>query len=352
MPHAVITLALDEPFLVFPAIGGIAGAIWTYRSFLLRQRKRLILKTPASTIRDASMGLLEVSGVATGPYVILSALKKAECYYHRSVAWEWKKNSRRGQWVKVAEEILYVPFYVDDRTDKVLIDARGADTDLHRDFDEHYNRPTRDGGAPMPANVSDFLVRHGADPGKPVRVEEYCIKPGNLLFVLGTLSQNPGIDASIAPAWAHRAMRPPARKPAPARVPQEIIRLSGEQAPLPVTEMTQQQKIAAALTKAGMHDPKAWTSLGQPSVKTPDTRTAQVAPSVEEKPIGGACEGYDLHPPVVLMQGTHEPAFCISWRSQRDVVNSPDWKSALLTWGGPALLLSCAGLLLWHLIRP
>jgi len=50
---------------------------------------------------------------------------------------------------------------------------------------------------------------------------------------------------------------------------------------------------------------------------------------------------YDLRPPVVLMRGVHNPAFFISWQSQREVVRSLGWKSAAMIWGGPALTLAC-----------
>jgi hypothetical protein len=39
------------------------------------------------------------------------------------------------------------------------------------------------------------------------------------------------------------------------------------------------------------------------------------------------------------MQGSHQPAFFISWRSQRSIVQSLGWKSSLMIWGGPALTL-------------
>ena len=41
------------------------------------------------------------------------------------------------------------------------------------------------------------------------------------------------------------------------------------------------------------------------------------------------------------MKGAHDPAFLISWHSQRDVVSSLSWKCALMIWGGPALTLLC-----------
>jgi hypothetical protein len=62
-------------------------------------------------------------------------------------------------------------------------------------------------------------------------------------------------------------------------------------------------------------------------------------------------EGFDLHPPVVLMKGTHEPSFFISWRSQRDLVKSLGWKSALMICGAPALTIGCVYFLLWHFGR-
>ena len=52
-------------------------------------------------------------------------------------------------------------------------------------------------------------------------------------------------------------------------------------------------------------------------------------------------EQFDLQPKVVLMKGEHDPAFFISWRSQRDLVRGLNWKSVLYIWGGPALTLFC-----------
>ena len=71
------------------------------------------------------------------------------------------------------------------------------------------------------------------------------------------------------------------------------------------------------------------------------------APAAEENDIY-LDAAFDLHPPVVLMQGTHSPAFFISWRSQREVVISLGWKSALMIWCGPMVTLACVYFLLAH----
>jgi len=50
-----------------------------------------------------------------------------------------------------------------------------------------------------------------------------------------------------------------------------------------------------------------------------------------------------------LMKGSNDPAFFISWRSQREIVKSLGWKSSMMIWGGPALVLACVYFLIAHL---
>jgi len=357
MPFAATFVASDGRLLGAAVIGALAGLYWFYKGFRLLQRKRLILNTPASKVRSASMGLVEISGLAIGPYVCTSPLKQLDCYYYRSVAWELKQRGKNSEWVKVAEETLHVPFYVDDNTDRVLVDPRGADMDLHCDLQEQYNRSAIFGSSEMPGNVAEFLMRHGANPDKHIKVEEHCIKPKNFLFVLGTLSQNPGLDASVMPEWAGRpgqqSVSAIQEADEDADTP-SIIRLSQTDTSVPAVQMTQQQKITAALMKAGVSNPAAWAAAGiaiKAAPTAPKVDSVNVQPAAAEDPAPEISEGFDLHPPVVLMKGTNEPAFFISWRSQRDLVKSLGWKSALMIWGGPSLTLGCIYFLLWHFGR-
>jgi hypothetical protein len=292
---AAILTSSPENLLIMTAIGGVAGVYFFYRGFRLLQRKRLILNTPASKVRSASMGLVEISGLATGPYIVTSPLRQSDCYYYRSVAWEWKQRGKDSEWVKVAEESLHVPFYLDDDSGKALVDPRGAEMDLHCDLHAEYNRSILLSGPEMPGCVREFLLRHAANPEKRIKVEEYCIKPKNFLFVLGTLSQNPGLDASIMPAWAERVGQPMEAGIASASDgtgfargvevsgvalgpaldssghPQ-LVRLSDGPAPQSAAEMTQQQKIAAALIKAGITNPAAWAAAGVSPQTAPQIR--------------------------------------------------------------------------------
>ena len=54
-----------------------------------------------------------------------------------------------------------------------------------------------------------------------------------------------------------------------------------------------------------------------------------------------ANSGFDLRAPVCISCGANKDPFMISWRSQREVVESLAWKSALCIWGGPSLTLGC-----------
>jgi len=83
--------------------------------------------------------------------------------------------------------------------------------------------------------------------------------------------------------------------------------------------------------KAGITDPEAWAIAGVPYPGIVVQDSKETATTTIQK--------YDLAPKTVLMKGEHNPAFFISWRSQRDVVQTLGWKCSLMIWGGPALTL-------------
>jgi len=348
--------------LIFAAIGGAAGVYVFYRGFRLLQRKRLILNTPTSKIRSASMGLVEINGLSVGPYTMLAPITGVPCYFFRTTAWQWQQRGKNSEWVKVADESLHVPFFLDDNTGRVLVDPQGAEMDIHRDFHDEFSTTLFSSSLGIPTNVASFLARNGVCTDKKIKVDEYCIKPKNALFILGTLAQNPGLSVSPRPVRSLTAeehavvFRIPdfsdlspntdvtagktlltafTNEPAP---PARIYMGANNSAQ--ASDPAQQPKITAALIKAGITNPAAWAAAGlvDPTV----VATPAAASTGGGAAAATAPEQSDLHPPVVLMKGSHDPAFLISWHSQRDVVRSLSWKSTLMIWGGPALTLLCA----------
>jgi hypothetical protein len=262
------------------ALGLCAGIAIFFYGFFLLQRRRLILDTPFSKIRSASLGMVEVSGLAVGPFTMIAPITARPCYYYRTLVWEWKQAGRSKEWVKVAGECMHVPFFVDDNTGRVLVDPRGADLDLHLDFQQEFCDSFFTTKDPVPDGVRSFLARHGIATNNKIKVEEYCIKPKNSLFILGTLAENPGLEVAPRPVqdpetiysigthgfslasnsvsfsassdhFTIGSLTEHFTTPSDSSSAQ-VIQLSPETAPVTTATMTQQQKIAAALMKAGI----------------------------------------------------------------------------------------------------
>jgi hypothetical protein len=347
----------------------IAGGLYFFsQGFRLLSRKRVLLNTPTSKIRSAALGLVEVNGQATGPHTMTAPITGKPCFLYRTIAWQLRAGKKQ-EWEKVADETLHLPFFVDDSTGKLLIEPLGADLDLHRDFREEYDASFfvssfLTNGASIPPRVGVFLARHGITPGRRLRIEEHAIKPSDTLFVAGTLAENPGVQlrpfaphsellASAANASGSsmngvsnnpRDLSGDSLPPAP-----QVIKLSNGDNPSSTQEMSQQAKIAAALTRAGITRPEAWSAAGVPYQSVafePSGEFATVAPHVttsSNREHAGepqsASVDFDPNPPVVLMKGENDPMFVISFRSQKEFVSALGWKSAAMVWGGSAITL-------------
>ncbi len=385
-------------FIFYCAIGICAGLYLFFRGFRLLQRRHLILDTPLSKVRSAPMGMVELSGLAVGPYTMAAPITNRPCYCYRTFVWEWKQSGKNKQWVKVAAECMHVPFFLDDNTAKIMVDPRGADLDLHRDFQEEFCDSFFTMKEEAPPNVRDFLLRHSVSTTNKIKVEESCIKPKNALFLLGTLDENPGLELTPEPIhdpetsalFVGNALRfslDPSRiraallpgmgdsnvfsgvltgglqhdpkydsiyDKAISSASTRVIQLSPDTGPTKTADMTQQQKIAAALMKAGIANPAAWDAAGVTASalaasNDPNGSSNGSAANSTTRP---APADFDPNPPVVLMKGKNNPTFLVSWRSQREVARSLGWKCTLMIWGGPtvALLSLYALLLLTHLI--
>jgi len=349
-----ISTSLPAAFWILPLLGAGAGVYLFCRGFQLLQRKRLIMNTPSSKIRSAAMGLVEVSGLATGPYTLIAPITGVPCYYYRTMVWQWKQQGKSSSWVKQADEGLHVPFYLDDGTARVLVNPQGAEMDIHRDFQEEFSHSLFSSSLEIPTNVARFLTGHGVETGAKVKIEEYCIKPKNALFILGTLARNPGIEVSAVPVRTRLPVELPVSFSMGSSMTfSESITFGSykgnaeppnsiEGSKTVVVNSAEKTKIADALSKAGITNPAAWAAAGISQTQTTAVAVASTGSAAGAAP---AREQFDPHPPTVLMKGEHSPAFLISWKSQRDVVKSLGWKSALMIWGGPALTLLCVSIL-------
>jgi hypothetical protein len=204
--------------------------------------------------------------------------------------------------------------------------------------------------------VSAFLSRHGIVSARRVRVEECSIKPADALFIAGTLAENPGVPVRpFSPRAAALGDGSDGEDRHPSTLGNflehstapQIVKLSGEAPPSSAREMSQQAKIAAALSRAGITKPEAWTAAGL-SYQTAAVHDNAPLPTVSDhdgdRPDGDRTDerhsklsGFDLAPPVVLMKGANDAPFAISFHSQKEFVTALAWKSAALVSGGAAI---------------
>lgn len=375
----LITPIKPPTILLWVAIA--AGLCLFLLGFRLLARQRFLLTLSSARINSAARGLVEVSGVATGPCTTVAPITGEPCFLYHTTAWQ-QQDDAKNEWKKVAEETLNLPFFIADTTGQLLIQSRGADLELHPRFRGEYT-PSLFDSNDVPVSVSVFLSRNGIAPDRNFCIEERLIRAEDALFVAGTLTENPAAQArsssveSVAGTDQRNPVRNHNRNPVrnhlqrslaqdnslgPLPAP-EVIRLVST-APSSTREMTQQAKIAAALSRAGMGNPQAWSSAGFSSeavtaednappptlsaryevclrevslheVRLQDTGPEETSPDEEQS----KSSGFNLTPPVVLMKGADDPTFVISFRSQKEIVSALAWKSTAMICGGTAFTL-------------
>jgi hypothetical protein len=288
MSRLIIWL-LSQP-LFWAALGVVFGPFFFLRGFRLLQRKRLIMDIPRSSVRAAALGRVEIVGKAVGPYTLVSPLSQTDCIYFRVVVESNPKGDLRKK-----VNALCAPFFLDDGTGKLMIYPEGSELQM------------------QPSSVrSDYgklaLAASGHSAGAPEFAQEYCIRPGDDIFVLGTLQENP---------WAK-------------------VNAFAES-----TELSRIGPGFVSRDEADLLQHEAFSCLD------PALPAGVALQSSDE---------FDLHPPVILMRG--KGPFVISTDSPGQVVAKLYWKSVLYIWGGPAAALwglwemlsraKTAGLLPWN----
>jgi hypothetical protein len=351
----------------YAGIGCVVGIFLFIRGFIMLKYKRLILNTPFSKIRSACMGLVEVSGAARGKQTIPAGLTGQPCYYYEAVAWQLRQSGRNRQWQKVADERLCVPFFVEDGTGSVPVDPQGAQLDLHCNFKDQLSNSFFGSRDMIPENISKFLLRNGIDGSQSTKFEEYCIKPDDPMFVLGTLAQTSVITTGApCPHLTLSGSAHGSRLNFLGPTSLKALRALGwVSEPTFVGTTPGWSACTAAGATSASPSPRStpaavWASVSIDD-QSPSNQGVSVATALPDQTndytAGSAAA--DLAPnapeselyPAAISKGSNQNPFIISWHSQKEVVRALAWKSALCIWGGPCLSLACLYILLLTLGR-
>jgi hypothetical protein len=324
-------------WLLSLAWAGVLGGVYLFfLGFRMLRFKRMILNTPLSRIHSASIGLVEVTGTPVGPYILTAPVTGDPCYYYRVRAWQWveSESGKEHAWKSVLDESLYVPFFLEDSTGRVLVDPDGADLDVHRSFSDEVSLSFFHTGL-VPLKVRDFLVKRGLVPQEKIKLEERIIPQDFPLFVFGTLGENPALNS-----WSAR--------------PHEgslggVAFDSGNGSARFSFRTTMRTNVpfrtASVVTKALNYIPgvqvetASYQAAGGALPVAVADRAVAVAEPAKPSLAKSAFGDYDLHPSVAISKGERHEPFAISGHSQRELVGSLAWKSAACIWGGPVVTI-------------
>jgi len=372
----------DTRIEFWAAIGAVFGVVLFVRGFQMLRYKRLVLNTPESKIRSASMGLVEIEGIAKGPQTIPAGITGDPCFYYRAVAWRLESDGKNRRWQCVADERLFIPFYLEDSTGRMLVNAQGADLDVHCNFKDEFGATFFGLKEVMLPNTQQFLTRYGLAYADRIRLEEYCIKPEYPLFVLGTLGRTTAQQDSQQYPASHFALTKTSHKSnfslfgptgsallrflgvnPGAEVKVVDLRGSTAAANLPnVCEDPAEQAVerptpvatswsAVSMDDAGMANVGSAVARHAASARSTSASAGSVAVAdgvLAQPPMPAAPSrpkidesGFEVNPAVAIGPGTDGRPFTISSNSLRQVVKALAWKSTLCIWGGPILTLGC-----------
>jgi hypothetical protein len=250
----------------------------------------------------------------------------------------------------------------------MLVYPQGAKLDVHRNFREEYGGSFFADRQVVPESVRNFLLRHGIVPSGMIRLDERCILPGFPLFVFGTLGENSGSGPWMPEV--HVNAPPPSSsagsnslQSAGKGVFEALTRVVGARVVTSRVTFSRTvstgnspglriERTAATLTPAVREQLR--TTVG--GVKVSNAHPpAYVLTAVNDdgaaggvtnrpgtsSPPGGKATEFDLHPHAAITRGQRNELFTISSQSQREVVQSLEWKAMACIWGGPFIALSC-----------
>jgi hypothetical protein len=194
------------------------------RGFYLRKLKKLIENTKTSKICFISKGLVEVSGHVNPKdnKLVRAPFSGTECVYY---VFEIARKSDRG-WITTRNGSGGVQFFLQDNTGSVLVYPKDAnphpsllndlwamteilnwfrrpdeaDTELEIGFEYFMPRS----GDPL-QRIKEFIIRNkihykmGFGFNLGIRFREYLVKPGDEVYVLGTVTDNPFIAPGGTP---------------------------------------------------------------------------------------------------------------------------------------------------------
>lgn len=362
-------------FIFWDTVGFFFG-LWTFfKGFKIYREYRVLEDTPEIPIRSIPMGLVHVHGKATGEQPIPSPVSHTPCFFYKVDIERWEHQGKSSGWRHYKTDTDGSKFYLDDGSGKVLVDAHSAEYDLEKSCQ-------CETGKMMTSGVTEDELRRYVNKVAVGRVFSFV---GKGLASVGHLSDphKEEIRAKLADAFQQPALGPDFMKKIMAIQMPMMERRFQEMGP---QSDPQKEKVRLAALEAMKHPPgspefmaqihqvmdaehhpeqsrkfELFMSASQSSPQTfsetmispasgryrfteycivPDHSYDVTATCVENP------QAQDEHDRNLLMKGTHEPTFLISYRTEKGIESRLRWRAAGYVFGGAALAIACLAIFL------
>ncbi|HMD86963.1 MAG TPA: hypothetical protein VKO18_19920 [Terriglobia bacterium] len=269
-------------------LGFGAGLFWFFKGFRVYREYRVLMDTPEVPIRSIAMGLVEIHGKARAEQVVASPVTRTPCCFYQVMIERWVTDKNGGHWAHAATDADGVKFYLEDGSGKVLVDAHHAEYDL----------------------VQTAKVATGGAFGNSL---------GRLVSGLGATAVATGTMASQADLSSY-AQSAVGRLGSSFSLRGGSLLAFGGGINLG-SGFSSRYRLTEYLVLPGH-----WYDL---------TGTCVENPSPQDE--------YDRN---LIVKGTNEPTFLISWRSEKEIKRTLRNRAAQYIFGGAVLAVVCLGILL------
>lgn len=278
-------------FDVAVAVGFGGGIFWFFKGFRVYREYRVLADTPEMPIRSIAMGLVEIHGKArpAAETLVNGPVSGMPCLFYRVDIERWVKDKQGGHWSHYKTDANGLPFYLEDGTGKVLLDAHGAEYDL-------VQSSRRETGGLGRGLISLFGGGKSTLPGGTTVIADQ-----DLLAYVQSVGSGTGTSVSAALGGLLRG---------------GSISLGGTS--------TGRYRLTEYCIL-----PDHWYDVTGTCVENPSPK--------------------DEHDRNLIRKGENEPTFLISWRSEKEIESTLRRRALLHIFGGAALSVACLGILLARL---
>ncbi len=186
----------------------LIGTVMTLVEFRRMYKHRLLSDTPASTVRAAAAGFVEVGGRVVPVHTVRSPLAGLKCVYCAWTIDRYTSDVDSGyRWDTIDGDEIVMPFFVKDATGRIHMQPIGAKFDISasvtwhhpKKYSTHYDAVRgifllwKEGRSPRvdPAKIGVRRERSALDEGSPepgdLRYREFLLEPGDHVYVAGTV---------------------------------------------------------------------------------------------------------------------------------------------------------------------